>query len=503
MTILLGLAASTLLSEDAACIAAALLIRQGTIAPAEGVAACAAGIYVGDAMLWVAGRMTGAWGGDWLFRGRRLATLPDNVDSAAAILASRFIPGTRLPLHLAAGALGKHPVRYFFWALIAVLLWTPLIVLGTSSSLVAGAVVLTGVHLLRRVRWTRVRARFDRWRRWEFWPAVVLYLPVAAHVARLAIKYGGLGTLSAANPAIPEGGFVGESKADILAQLPSEWTLRAVLVPAGGTEARLDHVRRLSELDEFVFPVIMKPDAGQRGTGVRLIGSLDEARAYLLEQPGDVLVQQFHPGPYEAGIFYYRMPGEDCGRIFSLTDKRFPVVTGDGRSTLEDLIWGHPRYRLQARVFLERHATERVRILERGERFTLAVAGNHCQGTMFLDGRHLMTEALERRVDAIARSMPGFFIGRFDVRYSSVEAFTRGEDLAIVELNGVTSESTNIYDPSHSLLHAWRVLCRQWTLIFEIGAANRARGHRSTSSRRLLTLSFRHVFNAPVAVRSS
>jgi hypothetical protein len=429
--------------------------------------------------------------------------LPDHVDSATAILASRFIPGTRLPLHLAAGALGKRPSRYFLWALIAVLIWTPLIVLGASSSLVAGAAVLMGVRLLQRVRWTHLRARLDRWRRWEFWPAVVLYLPVALHVARLAVKHGGLGTLSAANPSIPDGGFVGESKAEILAQLPPEWTLRAVLVPGGGTEARLEDVRQLIELNEFVFPVVMKPDAGQRGSGVRVIRSLDEARAYLLEQPGDVLVQQFHPGPYEAGIFYYRVPGVEHGRIFSITDKRFPVVTGDGRSTLEDLIWAHPRYRLQARVFLKRHTSERARVLDRGERFTLAVAGNHCQGTMFLDGRHLVTPALERRVDAIARSMPGFFIGRFDVRYSSVDAFRRGEDLAIIELNGVTSESTNIYDPSYSLLRAWRVLCRQWTLIFEIGAANRARGHTSASSRRLLTLSFRHLLNAPVAVRSS
>lgn len=513
MTLLVGLAASSLLSEDAACIAAALLIRQGTIAPAEGVAACAAGIYAGDALLWVAGRMmrngygrrfgeralSGAWGA--------ALALPDKVDTPAAILVSRFIPGARLPLHLAAGAFGRRPVRFFIWTLIAVSLWTPLIVLGSSASLLAGVAALILFHLARRVSWTRVllrlRARLDRWRRWEFWPAAFVYVPVAAHIARLALRYGGLSTFSAANPSIPDGGFVGESKTQILAQLPPEWTLRAVLVPAGGTEARLDDVRQMIELEAFTFPIVMKPDAGERGTGVRLIRSLDEARAYLVRQPGDVLVQQFHPGPFEAGVFYYRVPGEEHGRIFSITDKRFPIVTGDGRSTLEDLIWAHRRYRLQAAVFLERHAAERTRVLERGERFALAVAGNHCQGTMFLDGGHLITPALERRIDDIARRMAGFYIGRFDVRYSSVEGFRRGEDLAIVELNGVTSESTNIYDPSFSILHAWRVLCRQWTLLFQIGAANRARGHAPASARRLLRLSLQHLRTAPAVIRSS
>ena len=497
MTLLLGLAATTLLSEDAACVAAGLLIQQGAISPSEGVTACAAGIYLGDALLWMAGRTVKAWG-----RTSALPkALPGAVDSPAAILASRFIPGTRLPLYLAAGAVGTKPRSFFLWTLIAVLAWTPLVVLGTSASLVAGLAALGCVHLATRVNWIRVCprlcARVARWRRWEFWPSVLLYVPVAVHIARLALKHGGLGTLSAANPAIPDGGFVGESKAAILAQLPARWTLSADLIPAGGTEARLDDLRQLLELGRYDFPIVLKPDAGQRGIGVRLVYSLDEARAYFAEQPGAILVQRFHAGPFEAGVFYYRRPDDAHGRIFSVTDKRFPVLTGNGRSTVEELIWADPRYRLQASVFIDRHSADRRRVLASGERFPLAMAGNHCQGTMFLDGAYLITPALERRVDEIAGSMRGFYIGRFDIRYGSREAFRRGEDLAIVELNGVTSESTNIYDPSLSLFNAWRVLCRQWTLTFEIGAANRARGHASVSGGRLLRLSWQHLRETP------
>jgi membrane protein DedA with SNARE-associated domain len=505
--LLTGLAISTLLSEDAACVAAGVLIRQGAIGAGEGVIACAAGIYAGDAMLWWAGRL--------LARGVRIRALRPvwadtlskykdvtarQVDSSVALLASRFLPGTRLPMYLAAGAFGRRPHSFFVWTFVAVVLWTPLIVLGTASTFVAGIVAVAGVHVGGRVRWRalgrRTSAKLARWRRWEFWPSFVLYAPVAVHVLRLAWRHGGLGTLSAANPGIPDGGFVGESKFDILRQLPEEWTLGAILLD-GGAERRVADVRRAVERGHLQFPFILKPDHGQRGIGVRLVRSLEEVTRYLEQQPAAVVAQQYHSGPFEAGISYYRRPGEPRGRIFSITDKRFPTIAGDGLQSLGELVWTHPRFRLQAGVFLERLAGERHRVPAAGEQVRLAIAGNHSQGTMFLDGRALITPALERRIDEIAQHMPGFYVGRFDVRYADVDKFRAGEDLAIVELNGVTAEPTHMYDPRYSLFQAWRVLCEQWTVVFEIGAANRARGHQATSVKRLLRLSLDHLRQKP------
>jgi hypothetical protein len=84
-------------------------------------------------------------------------------------------------------------------------------------------------------------------------------------------------------------------------------------------------------------------------------------------------------------------------------------------------------------------------------------------------------------------------VGRFDVRYTDVGAFRRGEDLAIVELNGATAESTDIYDPDRSLWHAYRRLFEQWSIVFAIGAVNRKRGAGVTSTRRLLALIRMHL----------
>jgi len=63
------------------------------------------------------------------------------------------------------------------------------------------------------------------------------------------------------------------------------------------------------------------------------------------------------------------------------------------------------------------------------------------------------------------------------VRSESVEAFRRGR-FRVIELNGVTSEATSIYDPRHGLVHAYRTLFAQWRLAFAIGAENRERGVR-------------------------
>jgi membrane protein DedA with SNARE-associated domain len=136
---LAGLAAGTLLSEDLTSIGAGLLVRDAQLSAAGAVLACSAGVYVGDLGLWVAGRLLG----------RRVLTLPwlaGRMDEAALealgarldarlgamVLGSRFLPGSRLPMFVAAGIWGRRPWAFMAWSLLAVLLWTPPLVLLTA-----------------------------------------------------------------------------------------------------------------------------------------------------------------------------------------------------------------------------------------------------------------------------------------------------------------------------------------------------------------------------------
>ena len=513
----------TFVSEDATCIATGLLIQRGEVGLTAGILACIAGIYLGDLGLWAMGRAVGSAVFRWPWAVRRLphGAMRNARDwlerhAAGAIVGSRFLPGTRFTLYVTAGLLGLPGILFAIWSFIAAALWTPTLVLLSASfgdafamrvspiagsawwsRVAAGVLIFAVLRTARQIADPRVRrrlgARFARWARWEFWPMWLFYLPVTAYIAWLAARHRGLSTITAANPGMPDGGLVGESKFDILRQLPAEWTVPTTLIASGHVDDRLHRLRAECNARGWTLPLILKPDVGQRGAAVRLIATWDAAAGYLAAVGAAVIAQPYHPGPFEAGVFYYRLPESPRGQIFSITDKHFPVMIGDGVSTLETLIWSHPRYRLQAATFVARHGALLNHVLAGGERFPLAVAGNHCQGTMFRNGHHLIASGLEQRIDEIARGYPGFFVGRFDVRYSDVEAFRAGRDVAIVELNGVTSESTDIYDPGTSLFHAYRQLFRQWSIIFAIGSANRAQGAAVSSVSRLLALARAHL----------
>jgi hypothetical protein len=129
---------------------------------------------------------------------------------------------------------------------------------------------------------------------------------------------------------------------------------------------------------------------------------------------------------------------------------------------------------------LECHRDRLHEVPAPGERVRLTELGTHSRGAVFLDGAPRLTEPLARRVDRVSRALSGFHFGRFDVRSPSAEAFSNGE-FKVIELNGITSEATHMYDPRYGLLTAYRVLFEQWRLAFALGAGNIAGGARPAS----------------------
>jgi len=187
--------------------------------------------------------------------------------------------------------------------------------------------------------------------------------------------------------------------------------------------------------------------------------------------------------PNEAGIFYVRHPDEAEGRITSVTIKRPPVVVGDGRSNLRTLILRDERARLVPHLYLDRLADRLDTVPEHGQIVQLVFVGNHCKGSLFEDGIGLVTPALTASIDRLARSMPDFFFGRIDVRFTSTVALRRGTGFKVIEINGTGSEATHIWDPATKLLDAWRSQFFHYGAAFRIGAANRRRGFRSSGLR--------------------
>jgi len=504
----------TFVQEDIPTVSGALLAAAGKLSWATAFLGVFLGIWSGDALLYLLARAVGrrllqhSWAKRF-FNAPKVARSEQWFSEKGTwlLVASRFVPGTRLPTYLAAGFLRLPFPRFLLVTGSAVVLWTGGIFLMATSlgpellrwvqrwNSGGWAVVLlmlaslVAIRAATRLLDAKVRRRIStslgRWVRWEFWPAWLFYLPVAVNYLRLSLKYRGFTLPTAANPGIFSGGFVGESKFATLRDLQvtsPEFTAEAVLLPAATQKApaRFFALERIQHEHNISHPCIFKPDVGQRGVGVKLIRTSEQAQEYVRSTSAPLLVQRYAPGPHEIGVFYYRFPHEKCGRIFAITEKLFPTITGEGKRTIEELIWQDERARFLAATYLRRLGDRRSEVLPEGEILKLVQAGNHAQGCIFRDGMHLWTEALERRIDDISQRLDGFFIGRYDICYSSEEDLRAGRHFQIIELNGAASEATSIYDARNSLFAAYRTLFQQWELVFAIGAENRWRGSPPT-----------------------
>ena len=128
MLTFLSLMFGTFVSEDLACVTAGLLIQRGQIEASSAVVACTLGIFAGDVGLWAIGRAC--------LHPNRLQELRLWLDHHAgwAIVASRFLPGSRLPLYVLAGLVRLPGSVFATWALLGTLLWTPALVLLTATA---------------------------------------------------------------------------------------------------------------------------------------------------------------------------------------------------------------------------------------------------------------------------------------------------------------------------------------------------------------------------------
>ena len=521
------LALATLASEDLACLGGGILVANGSLSFSAAVAGCATGILVGDIGLFILGRIFG----------RRLVRKApfryfiseSTLERAAAwldrrgagvIFASRFTPGLRVPTYLAAGILETRFFWFVFYFVLATVLWTPAAVgLGAlvgrpilnwaiQAQGYAGWILLAEVLLLLAA-WKlivpaftargrrQLLGRWIRWRRFEYWPTWIFYPPLVFMVMGVMLRHRNPALCGAANPGIEHGGFIGESKEEILTGLANAGDVIAAwrAIPErsasdGGIEARVAEVEEFRASHGFDWPVVLKPDRGERGSGVVIVRSTAQVRSYLEQHPLPVIVQEFVPG-LEFGVFYARHPDEETGRIISITDKRFPSVVGDGVRTLERLILDDRTILPMAGAHLSRLGARAEEVPAAGETVKLIEIGTHCLGSIFLDGGQHITPELTSAIDRISQTFDGFFFGRYDVRVSSIEEFESGRGFRVIELNGVSSEATHIYDPKHGVLFAYRTLFQQWRLAYRIGAANQRRGAEVPTTwsmvRRLLT----------------
>ena len=307
---------------------------------------------------------------------------------------------------------------------------------------------------------------------WEYWPFGIVQFPLFIYWLWLSLRAKSLLFFSASNPTIVLGGMLGESKDDVLKLIPDQYKPKTILVKAPKTT---EEVKSLIKDHGFSFPVIFKPDQGERGFMVKKISTENQIEFYVDSYTKDFLIQEFLDLPIELGVFYTRMPDEPEGHVTSVVIKDMLFVIGDGKSTLKDLILDKPRAKLQWNKMRIAHADKLDWILPSGEKFIVNAIGNHALGTTFLNGEHLINKELSKTFDTLSKQIDGFYFGRYDLRCASIEDLYEGK-IKIMELNGCGAEPAHIYHPGFPLWKAMEILITHWKNIFRISIQNHKRG---------------------------
>ncbi len=306
-------------------------------------------------------------------------------------------------------------------------------------------------------------------------------IPMIIQWLWLGLKYGSIGLPSSANPRITSGGMVGEGKLeyfDIMGPLARSMTAASIAVTADGMFS-LDETCLMMQAAGLCFPIVAKPNIGWCGYGVRLVSSPAELGHYAARYPSGetFLLQRYIPDEGEAGIFYMRDPDEARGSIIGMLLRHYPRVVGDGRRTIAEIIAADPRLSRMLRDGLHQPSFEPDRVPLPGESVRLALIGSARAGGLYLDGTEHATEQLISTVDAVARDMADFHVGRFDVRYRSLEDLKCG-DFTIMEVNGSGSEVVHAWDPKYTVPQVYGMVFAKQRRLFALADKQRRRGHR-------------------------
>jgi hypothetical protein len=312
---------------------------------------------------------------------------------------------------------------------------------------------------------------------YEYWPVWVVYFPAFFYWLYLSLRARTFTYFITTNPGLENGGAFGGSKEIILSKIGEDYKPRTMHV-----NASMDYSQFLEIFNEsaFLFPIICKPDEGERGYRVKKVFSFDELESYFQTSNGTFIIQDYINYPEEYGVLFYRYPSGKTG-ITSLTTKRFLSVTGDGTSTVEQLL----RKSTRARMQIERLLKERPNLLKHipsdTEQIVVEPIGNHCKGTEFINCCHLINEQLIETFDKITKPINGFYYGRFDLKVTSLEDLYQGKNIKIMELNGTNSEAIHIYSKEMNIVKAYKAIFYNMKIVFEIAMENKAKGVKSPS----------------------
>lgn len=229
---------------------------------------------------------------------------------------------------------------------------------------------------------------------------------------------------------------------------------------------------------ELAFPVAVKPNSGRMGLMFRKIESFGELYNYHRRMKFDYLIQEFVDYPLEVSVFYYRFPGASRGKITGFIKKECLSVTGDGTSTLLQLIESYSRVRFRHAEMKSKHARNLGLVIPAGKEYVLSHALNLSRGGRLVSLEHEKDERLLNVFDRLSHYAYYFYFGRYDIKCTSLEDLKNGKNFKILEFNGGGAEPHHVYGNGYSLTQAWKILIHHWYVLYLISKENNKKGFR-------------------------
>lgn len=175
-------------------------------------------------------------------------------------------------------------------------------------------------------------------------------------------------------------------------------------------------------LDSLQYPYVFKPNYCESFSHqVEIIKNKKQAKLYIKTSIDRyIIAQKYHSGPYEATIYYSRHPISNKLKMY--------VVERKQNNTKTEWIWkssiGHKHgYRTQRRKDIE-------------------------------------TKELKQKIIEISNNLPEFYLGRYDIRFESVEQLKHGKGFKILEINANDASDTrysidNLYFENVKIIAEW------------------------------------------------
>ena len=321
----------------------------------------------------------------------------------------------------------------------------------------------------------KLRHKITRITKFEFWPYWFFYFPFTIQWFWYSIKSFDFLYFTKPNYKTNFGGFFQYSKYGLIKDIDEKYLPK--------TRFYKSKEELKSNLSDSIFQskFIYKPDVGERGKGVTAYSDANEFKKDINKIEFPCIIQSFIDLPMELGVLFYKFPSGKKG-ITSVVGKRFLTVTGDGKSTLKQLVKNELMASNRSDYFKHKFESIWNNVIEKDEKILLEEIGNHCRGTTFLDCCDVINPDLVNVIEDITKNIEGFHYGRVDLKCNSIEELYKGENIKIIEVNGVNSEANHIWDPNMKILKAYTAVFENLEIVYKISKELKKQGLKNKNT---------------------